>query len=195
MENKEILLIFSGISGAAANIPYIIAILKSQNTDNPMKPQRVSWFLWALLDVLILTTSLINGATLYEVALPLGYTIGAVAVAILAIPYGEWGNVKQAKVVLIGSFLGIFIWKFTDAKIALYSFIIVLWMSAFPTIKKIWLKPKSEARLPWTMWFVAAILSTVALGNPNTWVFATSIVTLTYLCMNIPIVFSMYFRK
>ncbi len=189
------LLIISGILGAIANIPYIISILKSRNTLNPMKPQRVSWFLWALLDVLILATSLAKGDTLYEVALPLGYTIGAVAVAILAIPYGEWGNLKQARVVFIGSLIGITIWKFTNAQIALYAFVTVLWLSAIPTIRKIWNQPKSEARLPWTMWFIAATLSLIALGSPNSWTMSGSIVTLTYFLMNVPIIISMYFKR
>jgi len=188
-------LIISGILGALANIPYIIAILRTRNTSNPMKPQRVSWFLWALLDVLILLTSLTNGATLYEVALPLGYTIGAVVIALLAISYGEWGDLKQARLVFIGSLIGIVIWLITDAGIALYAFVTVLWLSAFPTIRKIWNDPKSESRLPWTMWFIAASLSLIALGNPSTWTFLGSVVTLTYFLMNVPITFSMFFRE
>lgn len=191
---KTILLI-SGLLGFVANIPYIASILKTRNDAKPMKPSRVSWFIWALLDVMIVATSLNNGKTLIEIALPLGYAFGASVVAVLSIPYGEWGNLKEARLVFIGSAIGIAVWQLAGSEWALYAFVCVLWMSAWPTIKKIWVNPSSEPKVSWTMWFIAAVLSTVALGNPFHWTILGSVVTLTYLLMNIPIAYSLHLRK
>lgn len=191
----DILLWLSGILGFLANIPYIIDIIKTQNTPEPMKPSRVSWIIWAVLDILIVATSTANGKSPLEIALPLGYAAGASFVAILSLKYGEWGNAKEAQGVMIGSTIGILIWLFAGPEVALCAFVAVLWMSAWPTIKKIWKNSRSETRLPWTMWLVASALSVIALGKPAGWTFVGSVVSMTYLLMNIPICYALFFRR
>lgn len=191
----DILLWLSGILGFLANIPYIIDIIRTRNTTKPMKPSRVSWIIWAVLDILIVATSTANGKTPIEIALPLGYASGASFVAFLSLFYGEWGSIKEARRVMIGSAIGIIVWQFAGPKIALYAFVAVLWMSAWPTIKKIWRDPTSETRLPWTGWLIASTLSVIALGSPTEWTFVGSVVSMTYLLMNVPICYSLYFRK
>jgi len=185
----------SGILGFLANIPYIVSIIIKRNSENPMKPSRVSWIIWAILDIMIISTSITNGKDWIEIALPLGYALGATVVAILSLFYGEWGNLKEAIVVAIGSLIGILLWIFAGSELALYAFVSVLWMSAFPTIKKIWIDPLSESRGPWLIWLIAATLSAIALGLPSDWTLVGSIVSVTYLLMNIPIVYSLYFRR
>jgi len=191
----NIILWISGILGFLANIPYIVSVIRKRNSENPMRPSRVSWIIWAVLDIMIISTSIANGKELVEIALPLGYALGASFVAILSLFYGEWGNPKEALVVMVGSFVGILVWQFAGSEWALYAFVSVLWMSAIPTIKKIWIDPLSESREPWLMWLIASTLSVFALGNPAHWTMVGSIVSVTYLLMNIPIVYSLYFRR
>lgn len=191
----DILLLISGLLGFWANIPYIREVIKSQNTPEPMKPSRVSWIIWAVLDILIVATSIANDKGLLEIALPIGYMMGASFVALLSLKYGEWGNVKEARRAMIGSIIGIIIWQFAGPKIALYAFVTVLCISVWPTINKLWKNPWSEARGPWTMWLIASTLSVIALGNPAGWTFVGSVVSMTYFLMNIPICYILYFRR
>jgi hypothetical protein len=83
----NILLWISGILGFSANIPYIRGIVTSRKTDTPMKPIRISWFVWLILDALVVMNSLDNGMTYLEIALPIGYLIGDLMVVLFAIRY------------------------------------------------------------------------------------------------------------
>lgn len=191
----KIVLLISGLLGFLANIPYALAILRTRSSDEPMRPSRVSWFTWAVLDILIVASSIANGATLVEIALPLGYLFGAVCIAILSIFYGEWGPLSEALAIMVGSAVGIFLWLFSGPQIALFAFVAVLFMSAWPSIKKIYLNPKGEDKFSWTVWAVAASLSVVALGNPFEWTIQKSLVSLSYFVLYIPIIYSFYFKN
>ncbi len=201
----EKLLWISGILGFVANLPYIRSIITSRNTDNPMKPIRISWFIWLLLDALVVMNSLDIEKSYLEIALPLGYMCGALMVVLFAIPYGTWidndskekgwRRFKQELLILSISIIGIVIWQFGSPEISIVAFCIALVISAKPTIQRIWKDGKSEPALPWTMWFIAATLSTITLGNPSELTLTGSIVTLVYLGMNIPIMYSIYFKK
>jgi hypothetical protein len=201
----EKLLWISGILGFVANIPYIRGIVTSRKTDNPMKPIRISWFIWLLLDALVVMNSLDMEKSYLEIALPLGYMCGALMVVLFAIPYGTWIDAdtdkkgwrrfEQEILILTVSIIGIVIWQFGNPEVSIIAFCIALVISAKPTIQRIWNDSTSEPALPWTMWFIAATLSTIALGSPIEWTLAGSIVTLVYLGMNIPIMYSIYFKK
>lgn len=188
-------LVVSGLLGFLANIPYVVAIIQTRNSSNPMRPSRVSWFTWAVLDILIVISSISNGQNFFEIALPIGYMCGASTVAVLSMFYGEWGPLKEARTVLIGCTIGISLWRFSGPQTALFAFVAVLFMSAWPTVKKIYLNPKSEDKFSWTIWAIAAMLSVIALGSPIEWTIKKSLVSLAYFALYIPIMYSFYFKK
>ncbi len=200
----ELELWISGLLGFTANLPYIYIIWKTRNSPDSVKPIRISWIMWLILDCLVLTNSWDANNSALATALPIGYTAGAFLVNLFAIPYGKWidsGDIKGWKKfsaeikILIICVIGIILWMTAGPTVSLVAFCFALVVSAWPTIKRIWLNPKKEPTIPWTMWFFASLISVIGLGNPMSWTIVGSIVSLVYFGMNIPITYAMYFRK
>ena len=186
----NIFALFSVVFSLAAYVPYIVSILKKE-----VQPERTSWVTWLILDVLIVVSYIHSGAK-ETVGLPIAYTIGALIVVILSIRHGEWVGFKHSLACFIGSAIGIALWvRFSSAEIGLYCFIGVLTISMWPTLKKAHKKPHSENLSAWIMWFVAALFSIFALGEPSSWEVPIASIPMAYLVLNVPIILTIVIRR
>lgn len=130
-----------------AGVPYIITIFRGETT-----PNRASTWIWAMLSILMFFSYQDAGAEDTKFV-PLIYIIDLVVVAVMSIKYGEGGWNKFDVACTLGAITGIALWRF-GAAVALLCFIIADLMGALPTLKKSWLRPKSEDHFAWTLTFV-----------------------------------------
>lgn len=166
MLDHSVIGIIAGIVAFAANPPYIWAILKGTT-----KPDRVTWWILAGLNVLIFASSYALGAwdTLW---LPLGYAISFGIIAILSLKYGEGdfqlSGIQQTCVA--GAVLAVFVWWFSgSALFALGLTIAIDFFGIVPTIYKSYMRPWHEDKIAWGIAFLASILY---IGAIETWTFS-----------------------
>lgn len=201
---KNLLMNPQFLLGFSANFFYIYAIWKSRKNQEPMKPVRISWFIFFMLDLLIMTNEILNGKTISELGLHIGYLLGAFLVFLVSIPYGEWleksdsTNTKKIRdeyKILAMVAIAALVYLFGGEKYSIYFLGIALIIGAYPTIKKIWDKPQSEAGFPWLMWLVAASLGVYNLGTITDWEITKAFIPCVYLGLNIPIAWAIGNRK
>ncbi|HEY4964056.1 MAG TPA: hypothetical protein VIH90_05155 [Candidatus Saccharimonadales bacterium] len=139
-------------------IPYVRSILRGDT-----KPERMSYLIWFIVDVVILSSYFAVGArtTIWAV---LVFTVSKLLILGLSIKRGM-GGVSHFD---IGCFLlalvGIIIWISTkNALIALYFSTFVMLLGYLPTFKKAYLLPKTENRLSWVLATMASVLNLFAL--------------------------------
>lgn len=152
--------ITAALVNAAAFVPYIASILKRRT-----KPQRSSWWIWALLMAVALVAQISIGAT-WSVLFTGVFLIANIIVAILSLTYGYGRFAKQDALVLILALVGLLLWALTNnAIIALTITIIVDFMAYWLTIVKSWRAPYTENLLSWTLMTIAAVLSAISVGS------------------------------
>ncbi|MGB0925383.1 MAG: hypothetical protein ACPGTS_01600 [Minisyncoccia bacterium] len=187
--------------GFTAHIFYFYAIWKSRNSIEPMKPVRVSWFIFFILNILILANEVINGKNFNELGLQIGYLFGSFLVFFISIPYGEWiqktskEKISQEYYVLGLSILAGITYVFLNGVVSIIFLGIALITGAYPNIMKLWKKPQSEVGAPYLMWFIAASLAVYDLGHISQWNFVSALIPCVYLGLNIPIAWSIGNRK
>lgn len=184
MEIQPILGVASGVIAIVAYVPYIISILKGKT-----KPNRASWWIWAVLGIIICASYWSVGArNTFWFTLP----IGMVTTALLSLKYGVGGWTTFDRLCLLGAAAGLLMWwvsgiPFTALAIA----ILIDVMGFFPTIRKIWYEPGSEDLLTWAMFFIAAVLNVAAIDR---WTLEIAAYPLYIVIFN-SLVFVLLFRK
>jgi hypothetical protein len=141
-------------------IPYVISILKGET-----KPQRATFAIWSAINLVTLLSYFASGAreTIWVLAV---YTILQIGVFLLSLKYGMGGLEKVDLVCLAGAILGIVAWTATkDPVMALYISIAVEFLGWLPLIKKVYLHPKTENTLSWSLAGLAALLNLFALTS------------------------------
>lgn len=165
----------AGMVAAAAYVLYIWAILAGDT-----KPSRVSWFVWAVLNIVICWSYSSGGATdTWWVALV--HAVGCTITFLCSLKKGEgslkdlyafffgrkhdWQTALDASC-LLGAMLGLVLWwMFNSPAIALTMCIVADCFGLIPTIKKSWLKPKEEDLLAWTLSTIAAVINLFAVED------------------------------
>lgn len=176
----SILSLASGVFVLAANVPYVISILRGKTS-----PNRISWLVWGLVGMLILTTyHELDG----KAALILAFTCAAcqLTVAVLSIQYGSGGTSVIDRACLALVVLTCFIWWIT--KSAFYPYVLgvcIDFLAMIPTFVKTYHKPEGEDFWAWTLWAIAAFLSVLAIEN---WAFAESLFPVYLFCVEMTMV-------
>lgn len=156
--------IAAGILALAAFIPYIFAILKNQ-----ARPSQTTWLIWMVQDILTLASYYASGAkeTLW---VPIGFTIGASAIAALSIKHGERGWSRLDIACLIGAGISILIWlTLNNPVIVLLMTLLIGAIGAVPTLRKAYYNPDSEDKLTWALFVISSIFNFLAVEE---WKFA-----------------------
>ena len=174
----------AGIIAVLAYIPYIIAILR-----NKTSPNRATWFIWALVSFIMLISYYLSGAR-NTIWLPLGYVIGSSVIAILSIWYGEGGWTILDRSCLLGAgasiALGIVL---KIPQVVLFTNILNDFFGMLPTIKKSYLRPQSENKLAWIMFFTGSAANIVAVDN---WNFSIATYPIVLFCETGIIIFLLF---
>jgi hypothetical protein len=148
----------AGVLAILQIIPYVVSILNG-NT----KPERASFFIWLIVDVVTISSYIAAGAHT-TIWVGLAFTFSKLLILGLSIKYGMGGFSRFDIVCLLMALIGIIVWMTTsNAVIALYFGTFVMLLGYLPTIKKAYMLPKTENKLSWTMAAGAGVLNLFAL--------------------------------
>lgn len=157
----------AGAIGLAGFVPYILSTLKGRT-----KPNRATWWIWALLALIIATSyhSVGAGDTIF---VAISFLIGPLAVALLSIKHGEGGWNRFDGACIVGAGIGIALWGILSAPLAALLLMIGIdGIGLLPTIRKSIKRPESEDRFAWSLFFTAGVLNVVALES---WAFELAV--------------------
>jgi len=165
----------SGVIGTIAFIPYIRSIIQGET-----KPNRASWFIWAILGGTILASYHFSGAS-STIWLAVVYAIMPVIIFLFSFKYGVGGLERLDLICLAGAALGLLLWKLSDKpEIALYLNILVDSLGFMPTLKKAYFQPASESKLAWSIGVAATWLNLLAINSWRPGIALYPIYTLTF---------------
>ena len=152
----------AGIVALIAYIPYFVAILRRQT-----KPNRATWWIWAIVDGLALESYQAVGAT-NTLWVPAVFFFGSLVVALMSLRYGEKGWHKLDKWCLGLASVSIVVrFVFKEPFFALCLNLFILMLGALPTIRKSWTDPAGEDKLAWTLFLVCCIINMFAIDKWN----------------------------
>lgn len=178
MINENFIFLGAAI-GSIGGIFYLIDVLKGR-----VKPNRVSWFLWALAPLIAFTAQIQQGVGLESV---LTFSVGFIPLLIFIASFvnkkSEWKLTKFDFACGALSMLGIFLWLITkDANLAILFAIVADTLASIPTIVKSWKEPETE-----NYWvFLGGIINSgVALLIIKDWNFATASFSLYIFILSI----------
>lgn len=158
MINHELVGIVAGVLSFIAYPIYIKDILAG-NT----KPSRVTWWVLALLNAVLVAAYYGSGAR-DTIWIPVSYAFGFTVIALLSLKYGEGGWERTDSVALIGAGISLLLWwLLQSAEIALFLIILTDFIGLLPTIVKSFKRPWTESRFSWGVAFVASALNILAI--------------------------------
>ncbi len=159
--------LLAGLLSLAAFVPYIIAIVKGAT-----KPNRATWWIWTTNGLILLASYYASGAE-STVWVAVGYFVGSLLTAVLALRYGEGGWSLFDRSCLLGAASGLlFWWMFNSSIVALVTTLFVDFAGALPTIRKAYRAPETEDRVAWAL-FISG--NTVNLFAVEAWSFAIAV--------------------
>src|SRR2546430_422761 len=98
----------AGIIGLITFVPYITSTLKGR-----AKPERASWLIWAIVDVIAFFSQSAKGAG-YSLFMTAAFALGDFTIFLLAFKYGYGKRLlKRDVVALIGAALSLMLWYIT----------------------------------------------------------------------------------
>jgi hypothetical protein len=150
----------AGLLALVQIVPYLVSIVRGHT-----KPERTSYLIWLIVDVICIASYISVGATT-TVWTGLVFTLTGLLVFVLSIKYGIGGFSKFDISCFICALLGAVVWVSTkDAILALYFVTFVKFIGYLPTIKKAYFLPKTENTLSWTLSASACVLNLFALTS------------------------------
>ncbi len=160
MHYTKIFGLIAGILSILAYIPYISSILKGST-----KPNRASWLIWLVMNIIILASYHSSGAE-STIFVLVSYSIGTIIVALLSLKYGEGGWTSFDRTCLIISAVGLLLWFIFNSPLpALLINIAVDMTGALPTIRKVYCNPQIESKSAWLLFFAGSIANLVAIDK------------------------------
>ncbi len=158
----EIFGYMSGILMMLSAIPYTRSILKGKT-----KPQRMTYFIWAILILIAFFSQLAKGGT-WSLFLTAGDAVAILIVFFLSIKFGMGGLRKTDIISLFGVGLSLILWYLTkEPAIALFLVIIIDLIGANLTILKTWKNPETENWVAWAICGVGGFFGILAVGKLN----------------------------
>ncbi len=159
---REILGYGSGILIALSCIPYIRDILLAKT-----KPQRMTWFIWAILLSIAFFAQLSKGGNWSLITTGVDW-LGVVIIFILSIKRGMGGATKLDKIALAGAGAGLLLWYLTNE--ALFAIIITIFIdfiAGMLTILKTYKQPETETFIAYIICGTGGLLGVFAVGEIN----------------------------
>lgn len=156
MPSQAFLSTLSGIVFLLGFVPYIRAIVSGET-----KPSKMSWLIWASLDVITLIAMLYQHSVNGQI---IGAVSGAFVVLALAMKYGKPGWTTLDKFCLAGAILGIVLWQTTsnpDLGIVVSAMTAVI--GSIPTFVNAWKNPQQEDFTAWTIFWISCVMAMLAI--------------------------------
>ena len=141
-------------------VPYIADTLKRKT-----HPQRASWFIWAVLGYIALSSQFAKGAT-DSLWMTAAQTLGTTIIFLLSLKLGTGGFARRDIISLALAALGLLIWYFTrEAAYALFITMAVDAIGATLTAIKAYEMPGSETLITWILSAISGILAALSVGR------------------------------
>lgn len=171
----------AGALALAAFVPYLVGILKGQ-----IQPKLSSWFVFATMDVLTLV-GVLNMDPRPAIFVPLGFTIGAVSVFLLALTKNRDRSLSRLdKISLSFAAVGLALFVVTgDGLFGVLAGLAAMLVGAIPTIMQLWREPEKEGFWAWVLFGLSAIANLFASENHTD--FQTFVFPLVIAMINIPV--------
>lgn len=180
----SIISIIAGVLFIIGFIPYIYTILKKET-----KPVRVSWIIWAILDIITLLGMYYEHAVNGQM---LGAVIGSIAVTILSLKYGVPGWTKMDKFCLAGAIIGIALWQtFDNPKLGIIASCIAGFIGSVPTFASAWEDSSRENKFAWGVFWISCIFAVIAIPKRT---LADAAAPLTFLAIESIMMFILFVR-
>jgi len=156
---EQLFTAISGLTIAIAYIPFIKGTIRGS-----VLPNRASWIVWFVQDVLIAASAIMAGAGPAAV-MPVVWGLGAAIVLVLSLTKGTRGVftvLEKACLVLSG--LGLFLWATTGSpRLALVASVSAACIGGIPTVVKAWTKPWTEPMSGWLLLILGTVFSALAI--------------------------------
>src|SRR5258707_594803 len=94
----------AGALALAGFVPYVVSILRRQTV-----PSRTTWWIWTVVGAMLCASYYAAGAR-ESIWVPVGYALGPLVTALLALRYGEGGWSRFDRACLAGSALSLVLW-------------------------------------------------------------------------------------
>lgn len=149
----------------AGTVSYLIAVLKGE-----AKPNKVTWFLWALAPLIAFAAQLVEGVGLVSLmTFAVGFGPLLVFLASFTNKKAAWKITKFDLFCGSISFLAIILWVITkDAFVALILSIVADAVACIPTLIKSWYHPETEE---YKAYLFVAVSAFITLLTIKTWTF------------------------
>lgn len=152
----------SGIAVLLSFAPYLRDIFLDKT-----KPERASWFIWAVLGFISFFSQFAKGAA-WSLIMTGAQAVGDLSIFLLAIKYGLGGLNKRDIAGLMGAAAGLILWGLTgEAAIALFIVIFIDAIGAILTVVKTYENPSTETVSSWVLTFLGGFFACVAVGSAN----------------------------
>lgn len=159
-------------------IPYVVSILRGHT-----KPERTSYLIWLIVDVVGVLSYIYAGATT-TIWTGIVFCLTALLIFILSLKYGVGGFSKFDIGCFLLALVGIGVWIVSkDAILALYFITLVNFIGYLPTIKKVYFLPKTENTLSWTLAALASTLNLFALTSLQPHLIAPIVCSMILQCL------------
>ena len=156
---RQLSAVLSGLTIAIAFIPFIRGTIQGS-----VVPNRASWIVWFVQDVLIASSAIMAGVGPAAV-MPVIWTMGATIMLFLSLTKGTRGaftGLEKACLVLSG--LGILLWATTGApRFTLVASVSAICIGGVPTLVKAWVKPWTETMSGWLLMILGTVFSSLAI--------------------------------
>jgi hypothetical protein len=156
---RQLFTVLSGLAIAIAYIPFIKGTIQGS-----VVPNRASWIVWWVQDVLIASSAIIAGVGPAAV-MPVIWGLGATMMLILSVTKGTRGAFTALeKACLVLSGLGILLWAATGVpRLALVASVSAVCIGGVPTLVKAWVKPWTETMSGWLLMILGTVFSSLAI--------------------------------
>lgn len=148
----------AGVLAVIQVVPYIVSIFRGHT-----KPERMSYFIWFIVDALTIASYIAIGATT-TIWVGLVFVFTGFIIFLLSLKYGMGGFSKLDIFCLFLALIGLLLWATTqNALLAMCFALFAAKVGFLPTIKKAYFFPETENTLSWTMCAGSSILNVFAL--------------------------------
>ncbi len=154
--------IFATLLTFIAFFPYA-----SEALHGPVRPNPVSWVIWALNGAVLCVGHLLAGGTIAAAGVPFAQCIGPAAIGAIAVFQRTGGGASlspQERFCAVFAAVGMALTVVSrNPLLALTCGIGVECLAAMPTITHAWHRPKEECWLAWLLFFMASTLNVAML--------------------------------
>ena len=156
---RQLFTVLSGLTIAISYVPFVMGTIQGS-----VVPNRASWLVWFVQDVLIASSAIMAGVGPAAV-MPIIWGLGATMILILSLTKGTRGPfTRLEKACLALSGLGILLWATTGSpRLTLVASVSALCIGGVLTVVKAWVKPWTETMSGWLLMILGTVFSSLAI--------------------------------